>query len=128
MAKNEDPDALLKKAEDLLALQIRVFGLDGGPITNAREDVAERLENLGRFIEARPLPAEVLAARRRHLGDEDPETLSAEEWPGWNLAKEGLREGGRPLFQHVLEVRLRTLGPEHEDTRPHNGCLRLSAL
>jgi Tetratricopeptide repeat len=85
MTKNEDPEGLLEKAEDLLALQIRVFGPDGGPTANAREDVAERLEKLGRFIEARPLREEVLAARRRHLGDEDPDTLSAEEWLGWNL-------------------------------------------
>jgi hypothetical protein len=62
LVRNEDPEKLLRQREDLLATQIRVFGPDGGPTANARADVAEQLEAMGRFPEARLLRLEVLAA------------------------------------------------------------------
>jgi hypothetical protein len=52
MAKNDVPEELLWVSEDVLAIQIRVFGPDGGPTANARRDVAANLERPGRFTEA----------------------------------------------------------------------------
>jgi hypothetical protein len=70
-----------------------------------------------RFPEARLLRTEVLAAHRRHWGEEDPETLVAEEWLALNLANSGLTEDARPLLMRIYQVRLRTLGLEHKDTK-----------
>jgi len=57
-------------AEEILDTHIRVFGPDGGPTSNAKAEVTKRLEALERFVEARVLREEVVAANRRHRGNE----------------------------------------------------------
>lgn len=117
LVKDEAPEWRVKQLEDVLAAQIRLFGLDGGPTANARDDLAKQLEGMGRFTEARILREEVFAANQRHRGDEDSDTLTAEERLALNLANSGLTEDAKPLLAHICEVRLRTLGPEHKDTQ-----------
>ena len=42
--KGDSPEKALQRAEDHLALTIRVFGPDGGPTAGARSSVATQLE------------------------------------------------------------------------------------
>jgi len=95
---------------------IRQFGPDGGPTANARADVAKQLEKMGRFAEARLLREEVVAANRRHRGDEHQLTLEAEEWLIVNLRDSGLLKEARSLCSQNREARLRKLGPDNEAT------------
>jgi hypothetical protein len=116
LSKRESPEQRLKRMESALAMQIRIFGPDGGPTARARAAVAEQLEGMGRLTEAQLLRQAVLNANRRHLGDEHPHTLIAEGWLAINLRDQGLGEAARPLFKHVYEVRRRTLGPGDQQT------------
>ena len=111
-----DPAENLKVAEDVLARQIRLFGPDGGPTANARAEVAKRLEILERFVEARVLREEVVAAFRRHRGNDDLYTLVAEEWLAFDLVQCGMRDEASDLYSHVFQVRLRDLGPDDAKT------------
>jgi tetratricopeptide (TPR) repeat protein len=70
----------------------------------------------GRYVDAEPLVIQVLAVRRRVLGEEHRETLITRS----NLARlyqdQRLFARAEPLFASILEIRRRTLGPEHPDT------------
>jgi hypothetical protein len=115
--KQEDrPEWFLKGAERNLRMLLRRYGPEEAPIAPARGNVANKLEGLGRFTEARPHREEILALYRKHLGLEDPATLTAELSLGVNLTSQGLPKEARPLFAHVSEVRRRTLGPKDEQT------------
>ena len=72
---------------------------------------------MGRVVEARVLWEEAVAAYRRNRGVDDKFTLEYEVWLAANLMKSGLFGEARPLVAHVCEIRLRTLGPENEDTK-----------
>jgi eukaryotic-like serine/threonine-protein kinase len=110
------PEEALEAAEKGLALQIRLYGPDGGPTAASRGDVARQLERMGRLTEARLLREESLAAYQRRLGVEHRYTLDAELWLGMNLKAAGLPEEARSHFVHVCEVRRRILGPDDEQT------------
>jgi hypothetical protein len=111
LSRKESSEQRLKGMESVLATQIRIFGPDGGPTARARAGVAEQLERMERLTEAQLLRHEVVNANRRHLGGEHPHTLIAEMWLAINLRDQGLGQDARPLFEHVYEVRRRTLGP-----------------
>ena len=111
------PQEALEFAERNLDRQIRIYGPDGGPTAVGRWNVATKLEALGRYEEARLLRREVIAAYGRHVGAEHPHTLSAELALGINLAKSGLCDDARTLFEHVLEHGRRVLPPDDETTK-----------
>jgi hypothetical protein len=117
VSKNRGPEFRLDYLEDSLATVVRKFGPDSGPAARGRAAVANQLESMSRFTEARLLREEALAAHRRNVGDDDDQTLVAEAWLAANMMKSGLREDAKAHFRHVYEVRLRTLGPEHEGTK-----------
>lgn len=117
LAKNQSPEWHLKMYEGALAAAIAKFGPDSGPAARGRGEVALQLESMDRFNEARLLREEIFDAHRRNLGDDDEETLVAEAWLALNMMKFGLRVEANEHFRHVYEVRLRTLGPEHELTQ-----------
>lgn len=117
VSENRGPEFRLDYMEDSLATVIRKFGPDSGPAARGRASVANQLESMGRLAEARLLREEALAAHRRNVGDDDEQTLVAEGWLAVNLVKSGLREEAKAHFSHVYEVRLRTLGLEHELTQ-----------
>jgi hypothetical protein len=123
---HRDPADNLMIAEDVLAKQLRRFGPDGGPTANARAEVAKRLEILGRFVEARVLREEVVAANRRHRGNDDLYTLAAEEWLAFDLVQCGMRDEASELYSHVYEVRLRDIGPD--DARTAHARANLAAM
>ena len=115
-ARDRDPDWMIGKREANLVRQIRLFGPDGGPTTNARMYLAIELGRSDRFAEARILWEQVLDASRRHRGPESPDVLATEELLAINLVKSGMANEARPLFAHVRDARERLLGSDHEDT------------
>jgi hypothetical protein len=113
---NKDPEKSLVEAEDVLAMIIRLRGSDSEQAGVGRAEVAQRLESLSRFDEARLLREEILAADRRNLGDDHANTLSAEASLALNLVHAGLRPEAMPIFKHIRDVRLATLGPGDPET------------
>lgn len=110
------PEEALEWYEKSLRRQIRIYGPDGGPTAVGRAHVATKLEDLGRFDEARLLREAVVAGYRRHLGDEHVYTLSAELALGINLQRSGMTDQARRVLIHVYEERKRILGPDDEAT------------
>jgi hypothetical protein len=78
---------------------------------------------MGRLEEALGLRHEVLDANRRHLGDDHPYTLKAEEWLGIDLRATGNLEDAKCHFSHVVGVRMRTQGPNDKQTVQANRWL-----
>jgi len=91
------PDERVEMAERNIQTHSRFAGSDGGPAVNAREDLARSLEHADRWTEARVLREEVLAARRRNLGEENVQTLTAEVRLAVNLSHDGLNADALPL-------------------------------
>jgi hypothetical protein len=114
--KDDPPDMALERAEDHLALTIRVFGSDGGPTSGARSSVARQLEKMDRLPEAQLLRQEVFEANRHHLGYEHPDTLTAELWLAVNLRNQDLPDEAKPHLVHVCALRRQILGPDDEHT------------
>jgi hypothetical protein len=104
LAKDQSPESRLQQLEGLLVRLIRRHGPDGGPVANGRTAVAIQLEMMGRSTEARLLREQTLASYRQHRGDEDPNTLIAEEGLAVNLTNSGLREKATPLVAHLCEA------------------------
>jgi hypothetical protein len=104
------PDEQIAMAEQRVQTLIRTHGVDGGPTATARADLAERLERADRWSEARVLREEVLIARRRNLGADNEQTLSAELWLARNLTRDGMYEQALALAQHA---RAQAVDDEH---------------
>jgi eukaryotic-like serine/threonine-protein kinase len=111
-----DPDSALQAAQHNLEWALRRKGPDPQFAVNARVEVAEQLENRGRFEEASVLRAEISDQLRRHLGPDEPGTLTAEAFEGLDLDRLGRSSEALPLFEHVLDGRIKTLGPNNELT------------
>jgi hypothetical protein len=116
LGKNKDDEWWLKFHEDRLVGLIRRFGADSLQAASARADIATKLEGLGRLEEGRLLREEVVAAHRRNMGEEHPQTLVAEAWLVQNLMSSELSEQARPIALHVYDTRRRIQGHDHEDT------------
>jgi hypothetical protein len=117
LAQNESPEWRLRVVENALARAIRRFGPASGPAARGRAEVAKQLEIMGRLSEARLLRQEALAAHRLNLGADDEQTLVTEALLALNMRRSGLLEEAKAHLTHVYDVRLRTLGPEHELTQ-----------
>jgi hypothetical protein len=113
--RNLPPSEALKRAEHYLVIAIRTHGPDGMPAATARARVAWQLENMGEYAEASMLREEVLASVRRHLGNDHRFTLNAEECLAINLKACSLPGEARPLCEHIIEIRRRTLGPTSDE-------------
>jgi tetratricopeptide (TPR) repeat protein len=77
---------------------------------------AENLEEEGHLPEAENLYTDVIAAQRRVLGPEHPQTLRAMTMLGLTLAKEGRYSEADKLQTQVIEIKARVLGPTHNST------------
>jgi hypothetical protein len=60
---------------------------------------------------------EVLAGRRRTLGDDRPQTLGSINNLGALRKAKGDYAGAEPLYEEALTAMRRTLGDEHPSTR-----------
>ena len=70
----------------------------------------------GRYAEAEQLCREVLADRRRVLGDDHPDTLTSPATLAWLAARRGRHAEAEALYRQVLADRNRVLGASHPDT------------
>lgn len=80
-------------------------------------------ESLGANDEALRLMEEVLAVRRRTLGDEDPSTLDSLINLALQHLEMGAHEAALPLNEEAVAATRRTLGDEHEHTLVAVGSL-----
>ena len=71
----------------------------------------------GRYAEAEELCRDVLAARRRVLGDDHPDTLTSRDTLAWLAGLQGRRAEAVELHRQVLADRSRVLGAHHPDTQ-----------
>ncbi|MDP7572015.1 MAG: tetratricopeptide repeat protein, partial [Myxococcota bacterium] len=107
-------------SEEILTAAVATIdkGFTGDPITEAslRAAVAKVYKDLGLYDEALPLYESALALRRKHLGDEHPDTLSSINNLGLLLHAQGKHAEAETLLGEALEGRRRTLGDEHPHT------------
>ena len=83
------------------------------PTPWARNNLAETLRAQGDLAGARQHQEQVLAARRRLLGEEHPDTLTARNNLAATLYAQGDLAGARQQQEQVLAARRRLLGEEH---------------
>src|SRR5438552_1288741 len=87
-------------------------------LTTAAEQAAKarKLFEQGKYAEARALDQQVLAARRKLLGEEHPDTAASYARLALDLHALGKYAEAESLMQRVLAVRRKVLGEEHPDT------------
>ncbi|HVA03416.1 MAG TPA: tetratricopeptide repeat protein [Acidimicrobiales bacterium] len=95
---------------------VQKHGPDDRFTVNAMWEVAQRLDHAGRQGEALILRQQIVERMRAHLGEEDLETLSAEQRLAASLMKNHRSPEARPLLEHVVRQRTRLLGCDHPQT------------
>jgi serine/threonine protein kinase len=73
-------------------------------------------KSLGLYERARPLLGRSVETRRRLLGADDPQTLSAMDDLAWTLDRQSRFAEAEKLQRETLDRRRGVLGPEHPDT------------
>ncbi len=88
------------------------------------DDTATRLNSLalsykrqGKYMEAEPLYQQVLAIRKKQLGEEHPDTASSCYGLAGLYARGGKDVEAKSFYQRALAIYEQTLGPEHSTTR-----------
>ena len=81
-------------------------------------DLGRAFEGNGHYAEAEKLLRDTLAAQRRVLGPEHPDTLTTMFKLANSIAAQGCdrRAEAEKLWRDTLEARRRVLGAEHLDT------------
>ncbi|KAL8907437.1 MAG: hypothetical protein Q9207_001407 [Kuettlingeria erythrocarpa] len=79
-------------------------------------NLASTLSDQGRLDEAASMKQEVLEKRRRILGDEHPDTITAMKNLANTLSDQGQLDKAASMQQEVLEKTRRILGDEHPNT------------
>jgi len=69
-----------------------------------------------RYAEAEQLSREVLADRRRLLGDDHPDTLTSRATLARLASRQGRRAEAEDLYRRVIADRTRVLDASHPDT------------
>ncbi|KAG2489758.1 hypothetical protein HYH03_011710 [Edaphochlamys debaryana] len=82
----------------------------------AAATAAAALTNRGRSTEAEPLYWQALELRRRVLGEEHPDTVTALNNLAICINEQGRHTEAEPLYRQALDMRRRVLGKEHPDT------------
>src|ERR1035441_8564038 len=111
-------EAALREAVDP---QRQIARQDPAPVperdlARALNNLAQLLENVGRYAEVEPLFGEALRIRERVLGGEHPDTLTSVNNLAYLHASQGRYGDAEPLCQRALAARERVLGREHPDT------------
>ena len=115
--KVEDPDGRRRVAREVAHAQHLVSGgLANAELATLGLWIARYHYSSGDFRSARALEEQVLEARRRLLGPEHPDTLTAMVNLASTLWAQGELGAARALKEQVLEACRRLLGPEHPDT------------
>jgi tetratricopeptide (TPR) repeat protein len=77
---------------------------------------ASSLEQKGQFKDAFPLRQQILAIRRKVLGEEHPSTATSYNNLAYNLNAQGKYAEAAEGFRKALAIRRKVLGEEHPDT------------
>ena len=123
IAKREDPQYRLQRKMKLLEQGIRHKGSDHGSTSFRRKHLAETLEELGRFDEARVYRRAHLDACRRNVGADHHWTLSGELALAENLEWSGQPAEAVALARHVVEMRPRVRGTDNTEFDRANALL-----
>jgi uncharacterized membrane protein len=91
-----------------------LLGLLASPLRGAAPAAALGVQ--GRYAEAEQLSRQVLADRRRLLGDDHPDTLTSRATLARLAARQGRRAEAEELYRQVTADRTRVLGVNHPDT------------
>jgi hypothetical protein len=113
---DSDPESSLASAQATLDWSVRHNGPQSTLTLNAKAEVAERLERLGRYEEALQLRSDLVTQVRLQLGPDAPSTLTAEGFQAFDLDRLGRHGEALPLFEHVLAGRADALGPDDPQT------------
>ena len=117
--------ARLDLAQMRLDESLKLFGDDDNKTIDAMFCLASLLDHVAKDHErARNLQERVLDARRRRLGDEHPETLSAMTYLAISLYSSD-QTGAVKLLERVFDACRRIHGDEHSDTFAAMTHLRL---
>ena len=81
------------------------------------QELAGLLAGQCKFSEAEPLYREVLAMRRKLLGDEHQDVAAALHNLAWVLQSQGKLSEAEPLYREALAMQRKLLGNEHPDCR-----------
>jgi tetratricopeptide (TPR) repeat protein len=77
---------------------------------------ADRLAATGHYKEAQPLLEDVLAIRRKVLGEEHPQTANTHNNLAVSIDQQGRYKEAEQGFRKALAIRRKVLGNEHPDT------------
>ena len=112
-----DPDLKVRTALDRAAAKIEGKFREQ-PVVEAaiRLTIGNTYKDLGLYPNAQRQMERALDLRRRALGTENPETLSAMDDLAVAYSHEGKYTQAEPLLRKVLEVYTRVLGPENLNT------------
>lgn len=83
---------------------------------NCKTDIADALDELGRFAEAVPLRQEVFDSYRHHFGEADSGTLNVQSSFVVDLYRSGDRDAARTLAEMMRNVGQRHRGTEDRYT------------
>jgi tetratricopeptide (TPR) repeat protein len=106
----------LKENFDKIIWLIKTMEGDEIELLNRVERFSFFLYDIGRWEESATMEKEVLQRRRRILGEENPDTISAVNNLATTLQSLGKLDEAAAMHEKVLEMRSRILGDEHPDT------------
>jgi hypothetical protein len=115
LLEEKSPEERLEYWEENLRKSIRKHGPISRQATMGHWRVAQALEQLDRFGEARVHLEGSLAAYRLNLGEEHPDTLVAEFNLARNLCLSGHAREAAPLCLHVGKARERIFGGDTKE-------------
>ena len=92
------------------------LGPNDSTVLNAATTLAAALRALGRYGKARELDEDILARRRRVLGEDHPYTLTSASNLAIDLRRLGEYQAARELNEDILARRRRVLGEDHPYT------------
>jgi eukaryotic-like serine/threonine-protein kinase len=82
----------------------------------------------GKYVEAEKTFRQAYEINRKLYGEDDPQTLTAENSIGSSLLRQDRYSEGESIYRDVIERENRVLGPEHPTTLLTKGNLALSLM
>lgn len=115
--RKPDPDLKVRTAVERAAARIEgKFAAQPQVEASIRHTLGKTYWNLGLLSNAETHLARALDLRRRHLGEDHPNTLASTNDLGSLLRVQGKYVQAEPLLVRTLEGRRRLLGEEHPET------------
>ncbi|MCQ2536841.1 MAG: tetratricopeptide repeat protein [Lachnospiraceae bacterium] len=106
----------VKWQRKLVVLYSKKYGPTSSITLSAKNNLSNRLVEIGKLDEALALVKESYEIRKEKKGEEDPKTLISMNNLSNRLAEAGEYAQALEIMQRVYDIRKRVLGPEHPDT------------